>query len=378
MSKTAKRSLIIIVIIASLAATGFLVWAFRATVTNSMPLPEFNLYDRGTERVVSYEKYGKFIDEGKPEYKYVIKKRSQLAAAAGEGVYPNTSVYRDPIYKTLLREGKLEGTHWDYLDNPGSETAFYKWATANEDPGVKQFYTALALENAGLVTQAIKAYYAVLVHFPKTVSFTYWNTPWYPAKVAIDKIHYLTVKYPFLGMKLIGAEIMIENGFNLDHADDITYVKAGRMVKCKPTDLVAKQEKRRLGAVTRQIGYGNVNLLRYSSGDWQLMVGDKPFIIKGVAYAPTKIGESPDEGTLTDWMKADYDSSGRIDGPYEAWVDENKNERKDEGEITAGDFKLMKDMGVNTVRIYDHKLTSNKELLRELYKKYGIMIMMGD
>ena len=75
---------------------------------------------------------------------------------------------------------------------------------------MKQFYTALALENAGLIKQAVKAYYSVLVNFPFTVSFTYWNTPWYPSKVAIDRVTYLTRKYPTLGMKLVGAQVVVK------------------------------------------------------------------------------------------------------------------------------------------------------------------------
>ena len=46
--------------------------------------------------------------------------------------------------------------------------------------------------------------------------------------------------------------------------------------------------------------------------------------------------------------------NGRIDGPYDSWVDANRNDRQDFGEPVVGDWKLLKDMGVNTVRLYHH------------------------
>jgi hypothetical protein len=378
--KVIKSTLIFFILLTaiSIGTLYILVNYFPKTVMAPLPEPAFKLYDEGTEKIVRYENYGDFLRKGTTGYRYVAKKQPELAEAVGEGIYPNTAVYRDPFYKKLVSEGKLKGSHWDYMNGGEPAISFYKWATTSEDPGVKQFYTALALENSGLLTQAVKAYYAVLVQFPKTVAFTYWNTPWYPAKVVIDKIRYLTERYPLLRMKLDGASVKVENGFNLDPEDDIFTVDPGKIAECKPDALLEKQDKKRLGTVTKQIGYGKVNLIQYSGGDWQLMVNDKPFIIKGVAYAPTKIGESPDEGTISDWSGADYNKNNIIDGPYEAWVDKNRNNRKDEGETTVGDFELMKNMGVNTVRIYDHKMTSNKELLGELYRRYGIMVLMGD
>jgi beta-glucuronidase len=59
-------------------------------------------------------------------------------------------------------------------------------------------------------------------------------------------------------------------------------------------------------------------------------------------------------------------------------VDKNKNNLQDNDEIAAGDFVLMKEMGVNTIRLYHHPQKPNKELLRHLYKNYGIRVIMGD
>ncbi|MFZ2602959.1 MAG: glycoside hydrolase family 2 TIM barrel-domain containing protein, partial [Candidatus Omnitrophota bacterium] len=103
-----------------------------------------------------------------------------------------------------------------------------------------------------------------------------------------------------------------------------------------------------------------------------------PYVIKGITYAPTKIGQSPDEGTLGNWMEEDFNQNGKIDGPYDAFVDKNKNNLRDADEPAVGDFKLMQEMGVNTIRLYHHPLKVDKELLRELYNDYGIRVIMGD
>jgi beta-glucuronidase len=101
-------------------------------------------------------------------------------------------------------------------------------------------------------------------------------------------------------------------------------------------------------------------------------------VIKGITYAPTKVGESPDEKTMTNWMENDFNHNGKIDGPYDAFVDKNKNNRQDKFEPAVGDFKLMKELGVNTIRLYHQPFRVNKELLRDLYDNYGIRVIMGD
>src|SRR3990167_3511973 len=67
---------------------------------------EFRLYDPGTEVLVDYEKYGKFKGVGSDKYEYKITDRKGLAAALGEGIYPNNSVYKDPNYRMLTTKGK--------------------------------------------------------------------------------------------------------------------------------------------------------------------------------------------------------------------------------------------------------------------------------
>jgi beta-glucuronidase len=105
-------------------------------------------------------------------------------------------------------------------------------------------------------------------------------------------------------------------------------------------------------------------------------VEGKPYIIKGIAYSPAKIGQSPDNGTLADWMQEDYNNNGKIDGPYDSWVDKNWNNIQDPDEKPVGDFQLIKEMGCNTIRFYHH--ASNKKLLKDLYDRFGIMVIMGD
>ncbi|MBZ0166140.1 MAG: hypothetical protein K8I00_04975 [Candidatus Omnitrophica bacterium] len=128
---------------------------------------------------------------------------------------------------------------------------------------------------------------------------------------------------------------------------------------------------------------------------WRLLVDDQPFIIKGVNYTPFKVGESPDNGTLRDWMVIDDDGDGRIDCAYQSWVDKNRNNQQDPDEPVVGDFQLLKEMGANTIRIFHHPSgdpaiialhpnnldlnhTPNKKLLRALYNDYGIRVIMGD
>ena len=144
---------------------------------------------------------------------------------------------------------------------------------------------------------------------------------------------------------------------------------------------------------------GRVKVVKYSDVGWQLLVDGKPFFIKGVIFTPVKIGESPDNATMRDWMYYDDNKDGINDVAYQTWVDENGNNKKDPQEKTVGDFLLLKEMGCNTIRLY-HVASSNpilgdiyktnpstalqfdhppnKKLLRQLYQKYGIMVIIGN
>ena len=338
------------------------------------------LFDSGKEDIVNYEKYGRFQDIGTKDYKYIITDQEGLIKAAGEGVYPNNSAVRhDPIFKEVIRQKRLEGDAWDFLYSPDMQAAFVKWTTSNEPQGIRLYGAAQVLEKAGFVTQAIKCYYSIVVHFPGSYGWTYWHTPWYLGQAAIAKINFLLRRNPQLGYKLEGAKIDILNGFDNDISNDAAVVNPGKFVK---VDMVNEAAKLKPGVesvgIKKKAGRGKVRLVQYNNGDWQLLAEDKPYIIKGVTYAPTKVGQSPDEGTLKNWMEEDENKNNKIDGPYDAFVDKNRNNLQDPDEPAIGDFKLMQEMGVNTIRLYHHPLKINKELMRDMFNTYGIRVVMGD
>ncbi len=93
-----------------------------------------------------------------------------------------------------------------------------------------------------------------------------------------------------------------------------------------------------------------VYINRLKNGHYQLMVDNKPYIVKGVCYNPIPIGANHEY----DWWSA----------PYKPWL---------------SDGKLMQEMGINTVRIY--KVGENpenvKQVLKDLYELYGIRVALG-
>ena len=340
------------------------------------------LYDPGKEGAVDYEKYGEFSNVGSKEYKYVLKDQEGLSRAVGEGIYPNTTSVRwDPNWQKLRKEGsRLEGSHWDFVHSEDLEAAFLKWATASEPEGVKLYYTGLILEKSGLLRQALKAYYAIVVHYPGAIGWTYWHTPWYAGQAAIAKINFILRRHPELGLKLVDARIRVINGYDNDISNDIVITNPGRFERApfKKAKMLSKlsealsklREKKEL---RKTVGSGRVKLAQYQDGSWQLLVEERPFIVKAVTYAPTKIGQSPDEGTLGNWMAEDFNQNGKIDGPYDSYVFQENNPGQ-----AIGDFQLLKDMGVNAIRLYHHPKEMNKDLLRDLYKTYGIRVIVGD
>lgn len=340
---------------------------------------DFELFDSGDD-IVDYEKFGVFYGTGTDKYRFEVTDSAGLKKAVGEGIFPNTqSVLQDPEYKKLKKAGALEGSQWNFTGNDNTHANFFKWATTSEEPGVKMYNVAEALEKSGNIRQAIKAYYSIIVHFPKSFGITYWGTPWYVGPVAIDKIKYLTSQNPKLEMKLEGASIQIRNSFDIDMRNDIFIVSPGKIVKAKPNYENKTVNLKKL-EIIKTIGKDKIKLIEYSNKNWQLTVNDKPYYVRGIAYSPNKIGLSPDNGTLNvsrDWMYADFNKNGIIDGPYESWVDINGNNKKDKNEKVVGDFQLMKEMGVNTLRLYHHA-DFNKKLLKEGYEKYGFMYLMGD
>jgi hypothetical protein len=94
-----------------------------------------------------------------------------------------------------------------------------------------------------------------------------------------------------------------------------------------------------------------VYIKKLKNSHYQLIVKGRPYVIKGVCYNPIPIGKSHD---------------------YDWWSDPNKP--------WLSDGKLMKDMGINTVRIYQtgENPDSVKQVIRDFYNLYGIRVILGD
>ncbi len=341
------------------------------------------LHTIAESKIVDYTKYGEFENVGTEDYRYRITDLEGLAAAVGEGIYPNTSsVYNNPRYKQLREQGRLKGDHWDFVNSEDLEAAYFKWVTAHEPWGVRLFYIGLIFEKSQMYHAALRAYHALVVHFPKTVASTYWQTPWYPSQAAIAKIRYILLSHPELELYDKWMKVKVENGFDNDPDNDKFIVYPGRILKKgaveKVKDVFGFEKKAELGNVKRRLGNGDVRLEQYENGHWKLLVNDEPYVIHGITYDPTRVGETPDKGTLENWMEQDTNENGLPDGPYDTWVDKNHNNRQDENEPTVGDFHLMKEMGINTLRFYHIPTTPDKEVLRAMHEKFGFRVILGD
>ena len=345
----------------------------------TLPLLKFP----GREAVVDWSKYGKFLNVGTENYHYQITDQQGLVEALGECIYPNIAdIYKDPAYKKVLKAGRLKGSHWDFVATPDLQAALFKWTTAPESWGVRLFYIAETFEKAGMLLEAIKAYDSLIVNFPATIAWTYWQTPWYPAQAAVYKIEYLIRLHPELHLEFKGANIHILNPDDAHHF--VAATKPGTLRKLSMMEIVKqklniKPKKMPLGKPLFYSGQGQVRFVRYESGHWQLLVDNKPFFIKGMSYMPTKVGQSPDDGTMVDWMREDDHHDGKISAPYEAWVDKYGDNKHHADEPVVGDFQLMKEMGVNTLRIYYQPyMKSDKLFLEKMYEGYGFKVAMSN
>ncbi len=141
----------------------------------------------------------------------------------------------------------------------------------------------------------------------------------------------------------------------------------------------------------------HVEVKKHGDGQWALLVNGEPFFIKGVVYNFMAVGDDPNNGTLRPWSMMDLDQNGKVDVAYDSWVDSNGNNVQDEDEPAVGDWQLLKDLGANTLRIYQmtssderirHLYTNDgarltfdhppdKELFRDLYNRYGIRLAIG-
>lgn len=342
------------------------------------------LINPSEEKVIDFRKYGDFVAVGTKDYKYVVKKPKALSTDMGYGIYPNNAnIFKSEEYAKVKREGRLEASHWDYMRTADLEAAYFKWLNAPEPSGIRLFYQGLILEKGKMYYEAIKAYHSLIVNFPTTVAWTYWQTPWYPAQAAVSKIKHIIRTHPELNLTTQYMKIEVINGSDNDITNDTVLTWPG-VIKYKGNvdklrdKLKLDQKKIPLTKVKKTIGTGKVRLLQYENGHWQMTVDGKPFVIQGMTYAPTKVGQSPDKGTLKSWMEVDSNANGKLDGPYEAWVDADHDNVQGANEPTLGDFQLMKDMGVNTLREYYQPIKPNRDVLRKMHKEYGFMVILGN
>lgn len=340
------------------------------------PAGTLKLATPGADRIIDYSKYGDFHGIGTDKFGFTIKDRDGLAAVSGEGIDPNRSVLQDPGFLDARKRRAIGGSHWNYTDHADKPLRFYAWASAKEDPGVRQYFIAKTLEDNGQLIQALKAYHAVVVLYPKAVGWTCWKTPLYMSRMALDRIDYLLSRHPELNLSLEGAFAKIENGFDDDITNDKIVVDPGRWVSKAPAsqgpDLSAAK-------IVKRTGGPRIQLVQYDNGHWQLLKDGVPFPIRAIAYTPTPVGlgsKTPGYEINETWQTADRNNNGLIDGIEESWVDANRNNIQDPDEPMTSDMELLNKLGVNTVRLYHH--SSNKELFRRWHEKYGTMFLMGD
>jgi hypothetical protein len=93
-----------------------------------------------------------------------------------------------------------------------------------------------------------------------------------------------------------------------------------------------------------------VSIRKLKDNHFQLIVGAKPYIIKGVCYNPIPIGQNHEY----DWWS----------DPAKPWI---------------VDGKLMQEMGINTVRIYQvgENPQAVRQVIQDLYQLYGIRVILG-
>jgi len=84
--------------------------------------------------------------------------------------------------------------------------------------------------------------------------------------------------------------------------------------------------------------------------NYQLMVNNKPYVVKGVCYNPISIGQNHE---------------------YDWWSDVNKP--------WLVDGQLMQDMGINTVRVYEpgDNPEAFKKVMQDLYDRFSIRTILG-
>lgn len=124
------------------------------------------------------------IDAPDHLYGYDLLDHRLSLYALDMGVYPSTSVLRDPN-NPFRFDGVGAETKWTLLNYATNAAAFYAWATllATQPNGEHQYYASLALqrvhdqdevsavEKPFVRDMALAGYAALLEHFPESVSY---------------------------------------------------------------------------------------------------------------------------------------------------------------------------------------------------------------
>ncbi|MEW6009607.1 MAG: glycoside hydrolase family 2 TIM barrel-domain containing protein [Candidatus Omnitrophota bacterium] len=94
-----------------------------------------------------------------------------------------------------------------------------------------------------------------------------------------------------------------------------------------------------------------ISIVKQKNSHFQLLINKKPFVIKAVSYNPIPIGK---------------------DFSFDFWQQDLK--------VFRTDAQLMKDMGVNAIRIYQpgRDIKRTKEIIRLFYNEFGIYTIMGN
>jgi len=366
------------------AAALLLVWILVFGLSHAFAAQSQSTLAYPGSKIVDYERYGSFSGIGTEKYAYHVTDEAGLSQAAGEGIPPNDSYSKDPEFHRLNAAGALDGDPWrDHLNSPNPRADFFAWCKASSiEEAERLYFAAEALRRCGEWLQAIKAYHAVIVRHPtRYLWLEDHSSYWYLAPEAIARIRKICAEHPDLGVQLEDAFVDVDRGTNGDPNDDRVRVWPGRFVE-KRLETVPRSAFQ----LTAQRGNGKVRVSKYNDRFWQLEVNGEPFLVKGVTYSCTTVGESAHAANLRPWMRLDDNRNGKNDGLFDSWIDANGNNRRDADEPIVGDAQLLERVGANSIRVY-HTVDAqgnydpafyDKALMRTLQKNHGIYFIMGD
>lgn len=121
----------------------------------------------------------------------------------------------------------------------------------------------------------------------------------------------------------------------------VVFILLGFLFSYSPSGLCAR-------AKTKQ---NVIQIKNTPEGGFTLYVNNRPFLLKGVIYSPRPVGAGYDHDIFTD--------------PAKPWL---------------VDGQLMKEMGINCIRLYtvDSDLAKVKEFISDMYEKFGIYTIASD